>query len=273
MYYSLGKSKESEQYPRIMSKEDTKELSSIINLLNSSSAENEKIGLNLQYRQVKIPQTIYNALNQRRLNCKNYLENEKKDKNNNDIIDLYEENKSAEENFIRSKMFEIENLEKKIKKLNSEEAQLIQEIDNGKNNLKNLSQKLNLIQNENEKIKNFIKSNESEEKNMQIKIKEIQEQNIKQKEKLENLKNVEKYTKEKQRIKEEESKIKKMLCYKCKSQPRIVYYSVCEHLALCKNCHAEAGYNLKCPICKLDNEFVFNVDLGKNDNNNNEFIL
>jgi hypothetical protein len=83
MYHSLGKSKEDEQFPYIMSKEDTKELSSIINLLNASSPENEKIGLNLQYRQVKIPQTIYNQLNQRKLNCKNYLENEEKDINNN----------------------------------------------------------------------------------------------------------------------------------------------------------------------------------------------
>ena len=55
MYYSIGKSKEAEQYPRIISKEEIKELSSIIKLFNSSSVQNEKIGLNLQYYQVKPP--------------------------------------------------------------------------------------------------------------------------------------------------------------------------------------------------------------------------
>ena len=270
MYHSLGKSKEDEQFPYIMSKEDTKELSSIINLLNASSPENEKIGLNLQYRQVKLPQTIYNQLNQRKLNCKNYLENEEKDINNVNILDLYEENKSAEEQFIRGKIFEIENLDKKIKKLNSEETQLQQEIDNGRINLQNLSKELNTIKEENEKIKNFIKSNATEEKNMQNKIMELQEHNNKQIKKLNNLKNVEEFAKEKKRIKEEEIKIKKMLCYKCKSQPRIVYYSKCKHLALCKNCIAKMENEAKCPICSEVSELIIKV---KFENYDDESIL
>ena len=59
MYYSKTNSKEAEQFRNIMNKEDTKELSSIISSLNSTSSQKENIGLNLQYRQVKLTMSIY----------------------------------------------------------------------------------------------------------------------------------------------------------------------------------------------------------------------
>ena len=118
MYYSNNRIKEEEKFPNIMTKEDTKELSSIINLLNSKSNPDEKIGLNLQYRQVKLPKNIYILLKERKKNSQNYLEKEKKDANIKSIIAQYEENKSIEEQYIRGKKFEIDSLDKKIKKLN-----------------------------------------------------------------------------------------------------------------------------------------------------------
>ena len=89
MYYSKTNSKEAEQFPNIMNKEDTKELSSIISSLNSTSSQKENIGLNLQYRQVKLSMSIYESLKQRKKNTQKILEEEKKDQNIIDILSLY----------------------------------------------------------------------------------------------------------------------------------------------------------------------------------------
>lgn len=269
MYYSNGKSKEAELYPNIMKKEDTKELSSIINLLNSTSSPNEKIGLNLQYRQVKLPQKIINDLKERKTRAQKYLENEKKDENNINIIALYEENKSKEEQYKRDKLIENNNLEKNIKKLNSEENNLMQEIENIQNNLKNLSQKINIIKSEKERIQNSIRKFKLDEIKISENFAETKEKNNKKLKELEKLKNVENIMKEKKNIKEEELIIKKFLCYKCKVQPRIFYYSSCEHLALCKNCYVHTEHP-KCPIClRENNQFIIKVILEKT---NNDYI-
>ena len=74
MNFSNKRTKEEENFPNIMTKEDTKELSNIINLLNSKTDNpDEKIGLNLQYRLIKIPENIYNKIKERNSNSKNYL--------------------------------------------------------------------------------------------------------------------------------------------------------------------------------------------------------
>ena len=266
MYYSNGKQKEAEEFPKIMSKEDTKELSSIINLLNTSSAQNEKIGLNLQYRQVKLPQNIYNSLKERKLKALNYLDKDTKNEYNVGVTSLYEENKSTEEQYIRSKIFEIENLERKIKKLKSEEAKLNQECDNVRKSLIISDQDLIKIKEEKNQINNYINKSKNEENETEKKIKEIQELNKKKMQKKENLKNIEKYRKEKNRIKEDESKIKKLLCLECNAQPRHYYYTKCQHLALCKNCYNKKDNNSICPICKQSSELVIKVLIEKDNN-------
>ena len=246
MYYSNNRIKEEEKFPNIMTKEDTKELSSIINLLNSKSNPDEKIGLNLQYRQVKLPKNIYILLKERKKNSQNYLEKEKKDANIKSIIAQYEENKSIEEQYIRGKKFEIDSLDKKIKKLNLEEIELSQEVNNFN-----------------------IKASELEEKNMKNRISELEEKNRINYNKIKKLNELKTYLKEKKQVNEDEINIKKMLCYECKNQPRIYYYAKCQHLALCENCYAKMKQNSKCPICNENNELVVKVYL---ENTNDEYI-
>ena len=79
MYYSSTRAKELEKFPNIMPKEDLKELSSIINLLNSTANPDEKIGLNLQYRQLKVPEKTLLLIEENIKNANRYLKNEIKD--------------------------------------------------------------------------------------------------------------------------------------------------------------------------------------------------
>ena len=253
MYYSKTNSKEAEQFPNIMNKEDTKELSSIISSLNSTSSQKENIGLNLQYRQVKLPMSIYESLKQRKKNTQKILEEEKKDQNIIDILSLYEDNKSTEEQYKRGKMLENENLDKKIKKLNSEENELLLEAENFKNNANTLNQKIKSINDDKDKICNNIMMNELEQKNNNDKIMELQTKIETKIRSNENHKNFEKDLEEQKKIKEKQNYIKTKLCYKCKQQPRIYYYSLCNHLVLCRNCYSNNnnnnGNNIICPIC------------------------
>lgn len=64
MSYNYGKEKQKdgEQFPKVMTKQDKDELVSIINKLNSGVEPKDKIGFNIQYRQVKIPANIYFSL-------------------------------------------------------------------------------------------------------------------------------------------------------------------------------------------------------------------
>lgn len=275
MYYSKTNSKEAEQFPNIMNKEDTKELSSIISSLNSTSSQKENIGLNLQYRQVKLPMSIYESLKQRKKNTQKILEEEKKDQNIIDILSLYEDNKSTEEQYKRGKMLESENLDKKIKKLNSEENELLLEAENFKNNANTLNQKIKSINDDKDKICNNIMMNELEQKNNNDKIMELQTKIETKIRSNENHKNFEKYLEEQKKIKEKQNYIKTKLCYKCKQQPRIYYYSLCNHLVLCRNCYSNNnnnnGNNIICPICSEVSELIIKVNLRKSDTS--EYII
>jgi hypothetical protein len=275
MYYSKTNSKEAEQFPNIMNKEDTKELSSIISSLNSTSSQKENIGLNLQYRQVKLPMSIYESLKQRKKNTQKILEEEKKDQNIIDILSLYEDNKSTEEQYKRGKMLENENLDKKIKKLNSEENELLLEAENFKNSANNLNQKLKSINDDKDKICNNIMMNELEQKNNNDKIIELQAKIEIKIRNNENHKNFEKYLEEQKKIQEKQNYIKTKLCYKCKQQPRIYYYSLCNHLVLCRNCYSNNnnnnGNNIICPICSEVSELIIKVNLRKSDTS--EYII
>ena len=275
MYYSKTNSKEAEQFPNIMNKEDTKELSSIISSLNSTSSQKENIGLNLQYRQVKFPMSIYESLKQRKKNTQKILEEEKKDQNIIDILSLYEDNKSTEEQYKRGKMLESENLDKKIKKLNSEENELLLEAENFKNNANTLNQKIKAINDDKDKICNNIMMNELEQKNNNDKIMELQTKIETKIRSNENHKNFEKYLEEQKKIKEKQNYIKTKLCYKCKQQPRIYYYSLCNHLVLCRNCYSNNnnnnGNNIICPICSEVSELIIKVNLRKSDTS--EYII
>lgn len=275
MYYSKTNSKEAEQFPNIMNKEDTKELSSIISSLNSTSSQKENIGLNLQYRQVKLPMSIYESLKQRKKNTQKILEEEKKDQNIIDILSLYEDNKSTEEQYKRGKMLESENLDKKIKKLNSEENELLLEAENFKNNANTLNQKIKAINDDKDKICNNIMMNELEQKNNNDKIMELQAKIETKIRSNENHKNFEKYLEEQKKIKEKQNYIKTKLCYKCKQQPRIYYYSLCNHLVLCRNCYSNNnnnnGNNIICPICSEVSELIIKVNLRKSDTS--EYII
>ena len=275
MYYSKTNSKEAEQFPNIMNKEDTKELSSIISSLNSTSSQKENIGLNLQYRQVKLPMSIYESLKQRKKNTQKILEEEKKDQNIIDILSLYEDNKSTEEQYKRGKMLENENLDKKIKKLNSEENELLLEAENFKNNANTLNQKIKSINDDKDKICNNIMMNELEQKNNNDKIIELQAKIEIKIRNNENHKNFEKYLEEQKKIQEKQNYIKTKLCYKCKQQPRIYYYSLCNHLVLCRNCYSNNnnnnGNNIICPICSEVSELIIKVNLRKSDTS--EYII
>ena len=275
MYYSKTNSKEAEQFPNIMNKEDTKELSSIISSLNSTSSQKENIGLNLQYRQVKLPMSIYESLKQRKKNTQKILEEEKKDQNIIDILSLYEDNKSTEEQYKRGKMLESENLDKKIKKLNSEENELLLEAENFKNNANTLNQKIKAINDDKDKICNNIMMNELEQKNNNDKIMELQTKIETKIRSNENHKNFEKYLEEQKKIQEKQNYIKTKLCYKCKQQPRIYYYSLCNHLVLCRNCYSNNnnnnGNNIICPICSEVSELIIKVNLRKSDTS--EYII
>lgn len=275
MYYSKTNSKEAEQFPNIMNKEDTKELSSIISSLNSTSSQKENIGLNLQYRQVKLPMSIYESLKQRKKNTQKILEEEKKDQNIIDTLSLYEDNKSTEEQYKRGKMLENENLDKKIKKLNSEENELLLEAENFKNSANTLNQKIKSINDDKDKICNNIMMNELEQKNNNDKIMELQTKIETKIRSNENHKNFEKYLEEQKKIKEKQNYIKTKLCYKCKQQPRIYYYSLCNHLVLCRNCYSNNnnnnGNNIICPICSEVSELIIKVNLRKSDTS--EYII
>ena len=71
---------------------------------------------------------------------------------------------------------------------------------------------------------------------------------------------LEKYVKEKIRIEKKEDELKKNLCHLCKLNRRMVYYSKCEHLALCKPCYSKhEKYQKKCPICYQFSELVIKI--------------
>ena len=264
MNFSNKRTKEEENFPNIMTKEDTKELSNIINLLNSKTDNpDEKIGLNLQYRLIKIPENIYNKIKERNSNSKNNFEKAKKDPEFLSIKKEYDENKSKEELYIRGKDYEIDCLDKNIKQLHKKENELIQQVNNFKTKLDDLSQKITSTQRERDTIKNNIKQFELDAKNMKEKIAELDEINKINYEKIKKKNEYKNYLKEKKEVDEDEANIKKLLCFECQKQPRIIYYSKCQHLALCENCYNKGKQNSECPICHEISELIVKVSLEK----------
>ena len=154
-------------------------------------------------------------------------------------------------------------------KLKLEEAKLNQESENARNSLINSNAELENVKEEKNRIQNYINNNKTEGKKLEEKIAEIQEINIKKMKKKENLKSLERYRNERNRAKEDDYQIKKLLCVKCNEHPRDYFYTKCQHLALCKNCYIKAN-NSECPICKQKSELVMKV-LIKRDNNDYAF--
>ena len=258
MSYNYGKEKQkdAEQFPKVMTKKDKDELVSIINKLNSGVEPKDKIGFNIQYRQVKIPANIYFSLKKKKKDYNQILDKEKK----NIILTQFEENKSIEENFERKKSLEIEDLNKKIKKLNNEYSDLIRDkeiISNNSINTDNITKKL---REDIDKIKSKIEIYQSEvNKSNQEYYKLLKEKDEKT-ERQEVLNCLEKYIKDKMLLIEEQKRIKKMLCYKCESKVRMIFYCGCSHLALCKDCYRENKiFEKKCPICHKISELVVKI--------------
>ena len=158
MNYGTDKQKENEECPKVMTKEDTKEIISIVETLNRGKDPKDKIGLNLQYRQIKLLSNVYFSLKNRK-NKK--LNNSDKEKEEN-ILSIYEKNKSEEEQFNHRQLLEIENLNKKLKNINQEEIEMSREYEIITNNILNLRSKIDNLRNEKERTSNFVLEKEIE---------------------------------------------------------------------------------------------------------------
>ena len=261
-YGGKEKQKDNEQFPKIMTREDTQELISLIETLNRNAEPKDKIGLNLQYRQVKIPANIYNSLKNRKNESLKLLEKEKIDS----IQSTYEDNKSKEEQFNRGKLLEIENINKKLKKLNAEEAELARDYDSIMNNINRIKYKTYILRSEKEESYKFIVKNENEEKKLKEELNNLQSKYDEKIKKQQIYKDLDEYIERNNKIKNDENKLKELLCYKCKKKLRKIYYSGCKHLALCKECYStDKMYEKKCPICFKISELVIKIlDANKN---------
>ena len=102
--------------------------------------------------------------------------------------------------------------------------------------------------------------NELEQKNNNDKIIELQAKIEIKIRNNENHKNFEKYLEEQKKIQEKQNYIKTKLCYKCKQQQMIYYYSLCNHLVLCRNCYSNKV-----------SELIIKVNLRKSDTS--EYII
>ena len=261
-YSNREKQKDNEQFPKIMTKEDTKELISLVETLNKNAEPKDKIGLNLQYRQVKIPSDIYHSLKNRKNDSLKSLEKEKIEK----IESLYEENKSKEEQFNRRMQLEIEKYDKKLKKLNAEEAELGLDYDGIMTNIAHIRNDTEKLRNEKEESYNFILKNENEEKKLKEELEKLQKNYEEKILKQQIFKDFDEYIERNNKIINEEKKVKELLCFKCKMKLRKIYYSGCKHLALCKECYSNnKKYEKKCPICSQISELVIKIlDVNKN---------
>ena len=256
MNYGKDKQKENEQFPKVMTKEDTKELVSIIETLNSQAEEKDKIGLNLQYRQLKLPSKMYFSLKTRKNQHFLYQDKEKEE----NILSEYEKNKSKEEQFNRRQILEIEKLNKKLKKINQEEIEMNREADNIMINITNLENKIDNIRNEKDKNCNYVLAKEIEVRQYAEELEKLNSEYDKKLNEHEKLKEFEKYIEEKEELLKEEEKIKKLLCHICHSKKRLIYYTGCKHLSLCKKCYSEHGeFEKRCPICHKISELVVKI--------------
>lgn len=253
MSYSREKKKENEQFPKVMTKEDTRELISVIESLNSKLDQEDKIGINLQYRIVKLSSFVLNYLKQRKMESSKCKEKEKEKGEN--ILNIYEKNKSEEEQFNRRQSLELEKLNKKLKLLKAEEEDIDSEIKKIETNIDNYNIKTNKLRVEEDKINNIIVQKEIEAKQIEEELINVENEYEKNRDCLERWEEYEKYIDRKEKINHEEEKINKMLCCKCNKNIKTIYYSKCKHLALCKKC----PYSQRCPLCSKNSEFVVKV--------------
>ena len=259
MFHSKDNQYQNEQFPTIMSKEDTRDLLSIIETINSNEDQNTKIGLNLQFRHLRIPEKILKSLIDRKNEVKNIKSKEKE--NNANILNIYEENKNNEEDYEREKSFDIERMDKEIKQYNIEEAELDSEIEKIVQNISDLKNKTNIIRYENDKRNKFIMKNEIEVKKMEELIDNLNKEYDEKLNKSEAWKEFKNFIKKKEEINNEEKTIKNMFCVICKGEKRKIYYLGCQHLVLCKKCYgANKKYEKKCPICSKISELVVRLD-------------
>lgn len=259
MYHSKDSQYQNEQFPTIMSKEETRELLSIIEEINSNEDQNNKIGLNLQFRHLRIPEKILQSLVDRKNHVKQSKTKEKE--NTDNINNIYEDNKNNIEYYEREKYFDIEKMDKEIKKYNIEESELDSEIEKKNLNINNLKSKTNIIRYENDKRNNFIMKNEIEVKQMEEYIENLNNVYDEKLNKSEAWKEFKNYIKKKDEINNEEKIIKNMFCVMCKGEKRKIYYLGCQHLALCKKCYgSNKKYEKKCPICFKISELVVRLD-------------
>ena len=259
MFHSKDGHYENEQFPTIMSKEDTRELLSIIETINSNEESNNKIGLNLQFRHLRIPEKILQSLIDRKNAVKNIKTKEKE--NNEKILNIYEDNKCMVEDYEREKYFDIERMDKEIKQYNNEEGELDREMEELIKHISDLKTKTNNIRYENDKKNKFIMKNEIETKKMEENIVNLNKEYDEKLNKTEAWKEFKNYLKKKEQINNEEKTIKNMFCVLCKAQKRKIYYLGCQHLVLCKKCYgSNKKYEKKCPICSKISELVVRLD-------------
>lgn len=250
MSYSRERKKESEQFPKVMTKEDTRELLSIIESLNSKLDQEDKIGINLQYRMIKLSSFVLNNLKERKIESSRNKEKEKEKEEK--ILNIYENNKSEEEQFIRRQSLELEKLNKKLKQLKAEEEDIDNETEKMNNNIDNFKKKINNLRNEEDKINNTIVQKEIEAKKYEAQLINVEKEYDENRDCLEKWEEFERYIDKKARINNEEEKTKKMLCCKCNKNIKTIYYSKCQHLSLCKKCQ----YSQRCPLCSKNSEFI-----------------
>lgn len=256
MNYGKDKQKENEDFPKVMTKEDTKELISIIETINSQADPKDKIGLNLQYRQLKLPSNVYFALkNRKNMQLKN-TDKEKEEK----ILSEYEKNKSLEEQYNRRQLLEIEHLNKILKKLNQEEVEMSREFDNITNNITNLKNKTEILRNEKDKNINSVLEKEIEVRQCAEELERLKNECEFQLNEHEKMKEYEKLVEEKEKLNKDEENIKKILCHNCHTKKRVIYYTGCKHLSLCKKCYSEhKEFEKRCPICHKISELVVKI--------------
>ena len=256
MNYGKDKQKENEEFPKVMTKEDTKELISIVETLNRGKDPKDKIGLNLQYRQIKLPSNVYFSLKNRKNKKLNNSDKEKED----NILFIYKQNKSEEEQFNRRQLLEIENLNKKLKYLNQEEIEMSREYENITNNIISLRSKIDNLRNEKERTSHFVLEKEIELRSYTNTFEQLRNEYEMKLNEHEQLKEYEKYIEGKEEYIKDEEKVKKILCHYCHNKKRIIYYTGCKHLSLCKKCYSEhKEFEKRCPICYKISELVVKI--------------
>ena len=259
MFHSKDGQYQNDQFPTIMSKDDTRELLSIIETINSNEDQTNKIGLNLQFRHLRIPEKILQSLIDRKNEVKSIKTKEKE--NSENILNIYEDNKNMVEDYEREKYFDIERMDKEIKQYNKEEGELDREMEQIIKDISDLKAKTNNIRYENDKKNKFIMKNEIEAKKMEENIDNLNKEYDEKLNKTEAWKEFKNYIKKKEEINNEEKTIKNMFCVLCKAQKRKIYYLGCQHLVLCKKCYgSNKKYEKKCPICSKISELVVRLD-------------